>query len=97
MLLNCVNAKEITKVVYLPEVANDPRFDGLNKRLAKLESREPSAESWSKRNSHWFSLVGPFVVAAIFLIGSEFGWFNSIFDGRIGSKLNESNGVNANF
>ncbi len=98
MLPSIVGSEELIEVVYLREVANDPRFGGLDNRLKQLEagvSASTPPESWVKRNSHWFGLLGPLVAALVFIVGAEFGWFNSIFDGRVATKLNEPNGVNA--
>ncbi len=80
-----VNSDELTEVVYLPEVAKvrDPRFEGLNERVKKLEENKSKKDNWLKRNVYW---VAP-LATLIFGSGAVAYVAGLIIDHRIDTKL----------
>lgn len=88
---------------------NKKDWDDIKRFVAKARPEEKTAtvspastvvpitttDNWFKRNAYWFPILTPIITVLLFAIGVGFGWFNSIFDGRIANKLNEPNGLNA--
>lgn len=83
---------ESVRVVYLPEVARDSRFDGINERLTKLESENPARsnqDGWLRRNSHWVFPIVTILFGSGFIFGFLKWFFGDLVDHRIDSKLTE--------
>jgi hypothetical protein len=86
----------------------DRRVEETEKNLKQLERRLPPIDfpfaavaaehavpkTFLRRNAHWFPILTPIITVILFVMTLAFGLLNSVFDARIGARLNEPNGVN---